>query len=113
MSLNVNITKNYSPKVAKLAIIYFNFINLPQPSLLIEHHQNLVKYQFPNPIIIYHLQSNAPTLKYLLNIQHLLLDVVEKKNKKSDFIHVEVEHELCNGLEHSFSTRNLAIRPFS
>jgi len=78
MSFDVNIIKNYSPKIIKSQITNFNFINLPQPSLLIEHHQNLVRYQFPDLIILYPIHSNAPILKYFSNIQDLL-DVVERK----------------------------------
>jgi hypothetical protein len=79
MSWDVNITKNYSPEGTQLNFTNFNFINSPQPSLLIEHRQNLASYQFPNPVILYHVHLNALILKYLSNIQHLLLDVVEKK----------------------------------
>ncbi len=91
MSLDVNSTKNYSQKVTKSIVAYFNFINLPQPPLLIEHHQNLVRYQFLDLLIPYPIRSNAPILKYLSNIQHLLLDMVERK-----------EHWLSNGMEHLF-----------
>ncbi len=40
-----------------------------------------MRYQFPDPVIPYHVHSNAPIpiLKYLLNIQHFLLDIVERK----------------------------------
>jgi len=78
MSLDVNITKNYFPKPTKSIVTYFNFINIPQPPLLIEHHQNLVRYQFPNLVIPYLIHSNAPILKYFSTIQHLL-DMVERK----------------------------------
>ncbi len=79
MSLDVNITKNYSPKGTQWNVTNFNFINSPQLPLLIEHCQNLARYQFFDLINFYHVHSNAPILKYLSNIQHLLLDAVEKK----------------------------------
>ncbi len=55
MSLDVNITKNYSPERTQLNVTNFNFINSPQPPLLIEHHQNLARYQFLNLINLYHV----------------------------------------------------------
>ncbi len=88
MLLDVNITNNYSSKITKSIITNFYFTNLPQPPLLIEHHQNLVKYQFPNPIIPYHVHSNAPILKYLSNIQHLLLHMVETKKTPKATLHM-------------------------
>lgn len=47
--------------------------------LLIEHCQNLARYQFPSPVILYPIHSNAPILKCLSNVQHLSLDMVERK----------------------------------
>jgi hypothetical protein len=89
MSLNVNITKNYSPKRTQWVVTNFNFINSPQPPLLIEHHQNLVRYQFPYPIIPYHVHSNAPIMKYLSNIQHFVIGRGGKEeNIEGNFVHV-------------------------
>jgi hypothetical protein len=37
----------------------------------------------------------------------------KKENTQGDYAHVEVEHELSNGMEHPFVMWNLGIRPFS
>jgi len=88
MSLDVNITKNYFPKPTKSIVTYFNFIKIAQLPLSIEHHKNLVKYQLPNPIIPNHVHFNAPILKYFSNIQHLLLDMVERKKTPKVTLHM-------------------------
>ncbi len=68
MSLDVNITKNYSPKKTLSTFTNFNFINLAQPPLLIEHHHNLARYQIPNPIILYLIHLNV---YYVIKIHNI------------------------------------------
>ncbi len=88
MSLDVNITKLLFPKTNKINCHIFWFHNIPQPPLLIKCHQDLMRYQFPDLVIPYHVHSNASILKYFSNIQHLLLDVVERKETPKVILHM-------------------------
>jgi hypothetical protein len=108
MSLDVNITENYSPKITQSNFINFNFINSPQPSLLIEHCYNLVKYQFPNLVNFLSRTLKCPNSK--ISLEHSTLIVGcggEEEKNEGGSTHVEVEHGFSDGVEHPFATWNL------
>jgi hypothetical protein len=115
MSLDViNITKNYSPKRLQSNFTNFNFINSPRPPLLIEHRQNLVRYQFPDLIIFLSCTLKCPNFE--ISLEHSTLVIGhggEEEKTKGGSTHVEVEHGLSNGVEHLSGTRNLKTWPFS
>jgi hypothetical protein len=108
MSLDVNITKNYSPKITQSSFTNFNFINSPQPPLLIEHHQNLVRYQFFDPVIFLSCTLRCPNSEIFVEHSTLVVGCGgEEEKTRGGSTHVEVEHGLSNGVEHPSTTRNL------